>query len=1389
MKIKIISAIWLMVLCSGISWSQVRDKTYVFKSINEHQGLSNNHVLAIFKDRLGFVWFGTAYGLNRFDGTRMKTFFTIENDSTSLLNNYTWKIFEGPEGNLWIKDINSEFSVYLLEQGYFSRSINLFSQHYKLKSDHISMVTGDQMGRYWFAHPEEGISVHDPQTGTTVYLHQNSSISGGLSFNQISYLAEGPTGEMWVVYQNGAIDVLNTQTLSVTQRMNLHQYVDRGRMLVWEMMVDSSGKAWVYTPNNNFGIFIVDPLEEKITHLHEGSQPVALNNNLVKSIIEKENGEYWIGTDHGGINVLKNDGTIIYVRHNADEGTGLDDNTVYSMYIDDNEIVWIGTYKKGVNFYHDGMMRFVHIKKSNLDIPKSLPYNDINVFAEDAKGNLYIGTNGDGLYYFDRQSGAYHHYFAEPGNPNSLSGNVVIELKIDHDGILWIGTYLHGLSSFDGKRFKNYSHNPRDPNSLSDVNVWSIHIDKKNRVWIGTLRGGLNLYDREQDNFRRFHSDGSTFPFNNQYVSTFLEDDLGNIWVGGGYGIDVINPETKDTQYYSAIEGQSGLSGNNITHLYKDSKGVIWASTSQGLNYFDVKSGKFMSFSKKDGLPTDYLISILEDENNNLWISSQNGLSYVTVDRGKEPYKLSFRNFDVSDGLQARLFNKNASLKTRDGEMLFGGPNGYNIFKTSNFAFSLNQPKVVFTELQLFNRPVLTGEEVDGRVILERNISNTDKIVLKHFQNIFSIDFTALNYINFEKNKFRYRLEGLNSEWAVLDEPPFRVTYTNLDPGQYSLVVQAAQHDGQWSPDEKVMTIQILAPFWKTPSAYFIYFLIVVLAAVLARRNILAKERENFKRLEEKREAQRILELDQLKTRFFTNVSHEFRTPLTLILAPLEKLLSRNPSEEDARQYLTIQKNAKRLLHLVNQILDIKNIEKNGIAFNPSDGDLVRYIETKVHDFVDLSEKKHIRLNFTTAIKRLPTKFDADKVEKIIFNLLSNAFKFTPNEGRIDVSLVLKDIKEGEGLLEISIRDSGVGIKTEDIPKIFERYYTAKHPREISNQGSGIGLSVAREFAKIHGGDIQVSSIVGQGSEFKVSLMVPVQRKLGDFELSGESCDLDAEIEVAREKDQRPGILLVEDNLEFRQYLKEFLEEEFNVWLAQDGKEGLEKAISLMPDLIISDLMMPVMDGVELCQEVKKDLKTSHIPVIILTARSSEEKQLEGLQSGCNMFITKPFKLEILMTSIRNLLKERERLQKHFRKKISVNTSEQEIESMDDRLIQKAMQVVESQMENPEFSVELMSRELGMSRVHLYKKLSALTGKSPVEFIRLVRLQRAAQLLLKSQLSVSEVAYKVGFNNAKYFTKQFKAEFGVLPSQYAGLRSVKEEACPTGQPGGDEGGR
>ncbi|KEO72993.1 hybrid sensor histidine kinase/response regulator transcription factor [Anditalea andensis] len=1342
---------------------------YLFKKLDENKGLSNSIVQTIIKDQNGFMWFGTANGLNRFDGNRIRTFYSDISDTTFLSNSSIAKIYNGPDNNLWVKNVDGIFNVYIADKEIFDRDITTFADMYSLKSEQVNVVIQDESNRYWFGHPYEGISVYDPIKKKTTYLTHNSREQHTLSFNHVSFIAPGINHEIWVSYQNGAVDVLDAKTLKKLRNYKTEDILDVGLSYESEIYVDSEGDAWMYFPENPFGIIHINSISHKLTQIDEDHPDYPLNNNLVKGIVENKKGEIWVGTDHGGLNIIdKYNKDIKHIKHDPDINQSLSANSVFALYKDDEDIIWIGTHKRGINYYHQGILKFSHIRR-NAIADSSLPFNDINAFAEDSLGNLFLGTNGGGLIYHNRKDGTYRTYKNNPNDPKSLAGDVIVDLLIDHQGILWIGTYMNGLSRFNGAYFHNYTHDPQDPGSLSDVNVWKLYEDSNKRLWVGTLRKGLNLFDRKHDRFIHYPVLGDVFRLNNQYISSFTEDRDGNLWIGGGYGIDVINLENNYHHYYSANDGKSGLVGNNISELLTDSQGIIWATTSQALNYYDTIQKKFIAYNHKDGLSTDYLISILEDGQSNLWISTQKGLTYAAIDRLSDQFKINFKNFNEKDGLQAAFFNKNAVLKTKNGDFMFGGPNGYNLINPLHLTFDQREAKVLFTEFHLFNKQVPIGSFMDGRQILKNSITNTKHLKLKYDENIFSIDFSTLYLVKDEKINFRYRLEGFNENWIVLSEPPYRVTYTNLDPGAYRLVVQAANSDGKWPEQNYAINITIMAPFWQTPLAYFIYFIILVAVVFIARKLTVNREREKYRRLEESRETRRIKELDRLKTKFFTNISHEFRTPLTLILAPIDRLSKNNNSEEDAHQYRTLQKNARRLLNLVNQLLDIKNIENEGLFFNPIEGDIISFIEESVFAFSELSENKHINLNLESDLSFLHTKFDAEMIEKIIFNLLSNAFKFTPSYGYITVRCQFEEKEEGRGLLKISFTDSGIGIPESELPKIFDRFYTSHSGDEILNVGSGIGLSLALEFARLHGGDIIAKSSLGKGAEFIVSLDLPYHSEQLAWTHIDDQTDDFAIGKGAKGKN--PLLLLVEDNEEFRHYLAECLKEKYSVAMAKDGKEGLEKALKLIPDLIISDMMMPHMNGVLLCQHIKKDIKTSHIPVIILTARSSEEKHLEGLHSGCNLYITKPFNLDILLSSIDNLLSERERLQSHYRKIITVNTSEHEIESLDDQLIQKAVQVVENHLDKPEFSVEQMSKEIGISRGQLYKKIHSLTGKSPVEFIRQIRLQRAAQLLGKSQLTIAEVAYKVGYNNAKYFSKHFKEYYGTLPSTYASKKS------------------
>ncbi len=1335
--------------------AQTTTENLVFRNLDEKLGLNNANVISILRDNQGFMWYGTSYGLYRYDGTTAKGFFNTK-DSTSISHNGVNKLFIGPEDNIWVKDVNGNFDIYESQKEKFQRGSSFYADKYNLATDTISTIMEDRQNRFWFSHPFKGISIYLPEKDECVFL-RNGGSKGDISSDQVAGIAESPDGMVWVLHLDGSIDLLDPNKLIVTKTLQLPKD-EISPNAKFEIFIDSDGDTWIFDSERDSGVFWIKDETHQIVLNTTDVGPFRLNNNMVKAITEAKPGEIWLGTDHGGINILnKRKNTSTYLIDSNSASSELTQNVVYALYKDNEDIIWVGTHKQGLSYYHQGLLRFSHVEK-NYSVPNSLPFNDVNAFVEDSLGNLYIGTNGGGLFYHDRKNNSYRNFKHDPKNPNTLNGDVIVDLLIDHEGILWIGTYLNGLGSYDGKNFKNYPFNPESKEGIPGPNIWKLFEDSQNRIWIGTLRSGLSMLDSDRKSFQNYNAGQAPYYIHNQYITAFAEDAKGNIWIGGGSGLNYLNTSTKKSGFFDNTQ-RIPLQEPNISELMVDSQGELWVASVSGLFYLDTQDSVFVKYGVDDGLQSPYLIEILEDDKHNFWISSQKGLSYAEVDRNTSPFKISFQNFDQQDGLQASLFNKNSATKTSSGDFIFGGPNGYNIFKSENFAFERNNPKVVFTELQIFNETVPVGSEIGNRVLLSKSLDKTKKLTLRHDEAMFSISFSALNYLYPEKNKYRYRLLGFNEDWIYLDENLSKVTFTNLDPGNYTLVVQPGTVLDGWSSYEYPMEIEILAPWWKTPGAYFFYFLTILAIIVYSRSQLIRRQKENFERQQAILESKRIQELDKLKTKFFTNLSHEFRTPLSLILTPADHLISDAKEPALLGQYKIIQRNARRLLKLINQLLDVKNIDKGALAYHTSEGDIVQFIKESTSDFNELSEDQHIELDFSTNITSMQAEFDSDKVEKILFNLLSNAFKFTPEGGRISVVLDIFQNSEELAYLELKVVDTGVGISPENQKKIFERYFTTEGHQEKLNQGSGIGLSLSQDFAFLMNGKIEVISDLGKGSTFIFNMPIQVI----PTELDTEE-DFDNSFEGKGEKET---ILLVEDNGEFRGYLKDCLSEDYHILQASHGKKGWEIAQEKIPDLIISDLMMPQMDGNELCELVKKDIRTSHIPVILLTAKKSEATMLQGLDNGCNLYLTKPFNLEVLQLSIKNLLRERKVTQEINRNKIQIKTTDVKVESLDDQLIQKAVLIVEKHMEDAKLSVEFLSSELAMSRVHLYKKLQSLTGRSPIEFIRLIRLQRAAQLLQKSQLTISEIAYQVGYNNAKYFSKHFKAEFKMLPSEFA----------------------
>ncbi|HEX9511783.1 MAG TPA: two-component regulator propeller domain-containing protein [Puia sp.] len=1436
---------WLIVLLISLLplWLPAQYDKYRFSRLDISKGLSHNEVTCLFKDEKGFMWLGTMSGLNRYDGYSFKVFKHDLRDSSSISDDFIVQILEGPGHKLWIST-RAGFTIYDPLTEKFDRNPYRFLYSIHINCDNITDIRKDRQGNYWFVATGRGAGFYkfDPShLSTQHFLHKEGDPST-LHSNQLRSVASNTLGDWWIIYDDGILEKMDGRTHKIVYRSAAIQKNFPNELPEYHLYVDAQNDCWLYTAGKPGGIVYFKPSSGDYLRIRKEAGTHGLNNNLVTGVVQDDKGLIWIATDHGGINLLdKKDFSVRYLLAREDDDKSLSQNSINTVYKDNTGIIWVGTFKKGASYYHEDILKFP-LYRHQPSNPNSLSYDDVNRFVEDEKGNLWIGTNGGGLIYFNRTTGKYTQYTHNPANPGSLSNDVIVSLCLDHEQRLWIGTYFGGLDYFDGKTFRHYRHDESDSNSIGDDRIWEIKEDSRGRLWIGTLAAGLDLFDREKNIFIHYHPEASASPdasgttpsVRSGYISELVEDREGNLWVGTATGIDVLEAATGRFRHYGNEDNNvSSLSNNNVISILEDSRGLIWVGTREGLNLFDKKHRSFTTFRTEEGLPDNTILTMLEDNSHNLWFSTPNGLSnmIVSTDSHTGQYSWRFKNYDESHGLQGREFNENAALKTREGELIFGGANGFNIFDPQRFRIGTRNPELILTDLQVFNKSIGIGEKLNGHIILPRSITESREITLRYNENVFSIGFAVLDFLNAEKVEYAYILEGFNKDWLVSDDKTRKAVYTNLDPGNYTFKVRTANDDGTWNSQVLELRIKILPPFWKTPLAYIIYVLLFAGILVFARRMILQRAHTRFALEQERKEAQRLHDLDMMKIRFFTNVSHEFRTPLSLILTPLDKIIKNTDNPSQKAQFHLIHRNARRLLNMVNQLLDFRKLEVQELRLNAGRGDIVKFIKELSFSFADIAGKKNIDFSFTTTVPALYTSFDQDKLERILFNLLSNAFKFTHEHGRVSVavdwlppaptSAPFSAAPDEPQLLQLTVKDTGIGIEKGKQEKIFERFFQNDIPGSMVNQGSGIGLAITREFVKLHNGAIRVESEPGQGSCFIVLLpltdlgpvagSVPVidpapvagsvpdplsagfhipgdpfaagpPEATGLIEATGPS-EIAGPTEIARppevsgaalKKESRiPAsaakkltVLLVEDNEDFRFYLKDNLKEFFTILEASDGKEGWQKTLGGHPHLVVSDISMPEMNGIDLCRKIKGDRRTSFIPVILLTALIGEEQQLKGLETGANDYMTKPFNFEILLSKIRNLLTQQETARKTYQKQVEASPANVRVETPDEKFIRQALDLVEKNIGNTEFSVEEMSRELFLSRVALYKKLFHLTGKTPIEFIRSIRLKRAAQLLEKSQFTVAEIAYEVGFNNPKYFSRYFKAEFGVLPSTY-----------------------
>jgi len=1330
-----------------------------FINFNNKDGLSSSSVNAIIKDRYGYMWFATEDGLNKFDGVNFTVYRHNLSDTTSIGGNVITALCEDRLGNLWV-GTNQCLSVY-------DRRRDAFTNFQFMGNSATRAICSDHLGNLWVGgyfglyKLQYEISKDQAAQLTLVKTQQ-------LMTKTVLSIFEDSRQRLWVGTNAGLNRYVET-----SNRFIEFKHVDGvpssiAGNAVRSITEDSNKNLW-FGNINGLSQLMSDGTSFKNFILNKSSNP-APGGNSVYAVRADKNGQLWIGTEDG-LNLfdLKSENWQT-LRSDPRNKYSLVGKSVRSLFIDDIGIYWIGTYQGGVSKY-DKNLAFFNLKESNPSDAFGLTSSFVTSFVEAPSGDIYVGTDGGGLNLYNRKTGLFDHPKLIPGIENARLIILAME-RVGND--LWIATYRHGvyvLNMLSGS-VKHYSKGT-GPNDLPGDEVFCLKKDSKGNIWIGTNGNGVAVYESKTRNFYYpgAVSDARERLLANWYCRAIEEDQFGNIWIASsGAGIAVYNPLDSRIKIYNT--GNSNLPSNVVLNLHLDHTGNMWVGTlGGGLSAFVNKTEKFVSYSEEHGLANAVVYKILEDNLGKIWVSTNKGLSSFDQQTHK------FKNYTYQNGLQRSAFSLGAGLKTIDGDIFFGGLAGFNYFDPLTLHSNTNVPSLQFTALKISNKTVVPGE---GEAISE-HISAAKEIRLDYKQN-FSLDFIALDYTAPQDSRYAYKLQGFDKDWNMAGSSHTAV-YTNLDPGEYVFHVKAISDNGSWATPEKTIRIIVKPPFWRTGYAYTLYALLIVSVIFLLRyqgmrklknKFVLEQERLQVKQMieQERKEAERQHEFDQLRIKFLTNLSHEFRTPISLIVGPVERLLSQEAEAEKKQQLSMVKRNAGRLLNLVNQLLDFRKLDENELKLNLTAGNIISFIKDISESFKEIAEVKQIKFKCSSSVTDYDTFFDRDKLERILLNLLSNAFKFTSKGGTIEVA-----IEKGlEDNLKIIVSDTGMGMSEEVQDKIFDRFFQANESQDVLNQGSGIGLSIAKEFVRLHGGSIEVESEKGKGSVFTVLLPCkPITTPDQSLPLNGTGTEfgknhlLPASTTRKNGVSQKFTVLVIEDNDDFRHYLRDNLNPYYKIVEASDGKEGWQKILSAHPHVVVSDINMPGMDGIALSQKMKADRRTSHIPILLLTAIGGDANQLKGLETGASDYLTKPFNFEILNIKIRNLVALNHNLKETYSRQINVVPTgvEVEVQSGDELLLTKITQYIETNIDSPDLNVEELSKQLFMSRGSLYNKIVELTGEAPVEFIRSIKLKKAAQLLEKSDMKIAQVGYAVGFSSPNYFARAFKAKYNLSPSEYA----------------------
>ncbi|MGO4911034.1 hybrid sensor histidine kinase/response regulator transcription factor [Leeuwenhoekiella sp. W20_SRS_FM14] len=1352
---------------TAICFSQ--NKSYPPYNFTQLQNnITQRAVSTITQDQQGFIWLGTnGLGLNKYNGIDYTPYQFSSQDSTSLSNSLIHATYVDRKNNVWVAT-ETGLNIYNRNQDNFKRIAlveatdnSTISVQAILEHKNGSILVGTHQHGLFEINPENYTS----KAFKTAGLKQiNNLLINSLAYFDNRYLLGTNLGifELDTASQLIKPFSFNTVKGKITVKNSIKT-----------MQIDHKGNIWLGT--NNQGLIKIDKNQNGRFAIKE----FPITSKRVLSLLSTPRNTILCGTENDGLFELNTNGELLNHYYNTKfNDTGIKSNSIWSLFLDNQQRIWIGYYNNGVGIFDRFYDKFKYLE-SKPNYPNSLQSSSVTGIQKDELDRLWLGIDGGGIDVYDAKNNRFTHLLnTENDIATGLNSPDVQTLFKDSKGTLWVGTWDYGIYVLekDSNKFINYTVS-NTAGKLSSNRVSSFSEDSNGTIWIGTFSHGIHSFNPNTKEFSNYNQ--KIFKKNNLNYSDIRKvyvDSEDYLWIGGNAGLykfkttdSHFSLENLTTQFYQDDSAKNPKS--LIIEIYEDSSKNIWIGTDvAGLSKYEMKSNTFSWLEPEKGFNKITVSAIIEDESGYLWVAGNNGLTRIDKDKN------ILKSYSTTDGLLANDFNS-AAYKDKNGQIYFGSFEGVNYFNPKELPVNKNTPSVYLSDLKLFNVSVKPGTK---KSVLDKVISQTKKITLNHEQSVFTIDYAAIDFTRPENIQFAYYLEGFEDNWNYVQNTR-SATYTNLPSGDYTFNVKAANSDGIWSDDTVKLKITVLRPWWFSNLAFVSYlFLIIAITYIiyhfidarLKSKRALEQERENH--LQEEA-------LNAKKIQFFTNISHEFRTPLTLILSPLDAILKdASVPEKLKNKHRIIHKNTTRLKRLIDELMDFRKLQFNKIPLHVSAFNIKTLVTEILDYFQEEANQRNIVLSLEIRKDLKSIWADKNKLEKIIFNILSNAFKSTSNNGIITVHVGLKKQynfklipNTSAEALEISIEDTGKGIAADELEKIFNRFYQIKELNEQYFGGTGIGLEVVSSFVNLHRGEIYVESEIGVGTKFRI--LIPIHEEhydstdriefpLGNAKLTNQIQQAAPAIEVESDTNKKT-LLIVEDNLELRNYLVSELSENYTILEAEDGEEGLKIAIETTPDIIITDVIMPKMNGVTLCSHLKSDLKTSHIPVLMLTAKAVADDWIEGLDSGADAYLNKPFNMEVLQSHLKQLVKNRELLFKKFIGNVAPVKPATNPVSLDQQFILKIIAYIQENIHESELNVEKLADEFSLSRSQLYRKIKALTGLTANEFIRNLRLERAKKLIEESNTAISEISFNVGFSSPSYFSKCFKAHFGILPTE------------------------